>query len=387
MELIRLTIDVFMPALPFIAKAFFVEEDTAQFLISAKLIGIATFGIVYGVLGDLYGRRPLIIIGLVIFTFSTILIVFAGSIKLVILLRFLQGGGEAGFLVLGMASLRDLYSGATFSKVIARMDMLLSISSITFPIMGGLIVSYGGWRISFIFLSLVSTTLLIFFYSFFKETLINKGKNTLREKNIIKYYTPLFNNITFLLFSFIILLEYIWGWSFGFTTTFLYIKVMGMPVKYYGFYTAISATAYLIGNFLNQLYVEKLGPNKLLAFGLAISILSPILLLTFHFTITLTPITTELALSPACLGQAIILNNALMFALKTVPRGFIGRSLGILKFLELIVSSITVYFMGIFYNGTVIPFSIVILSSNVLAILIFASSLFIAKNRKEQYKL
>src|SRR5271163_5067623 len=106
-----ISIDMALPALVPIAHALHVTPGTAQFTLSLFMAGFALSPIAYGPLSDRYGRRPMLLLGLLLFTLGGFTCALSGSLSLLLLARFVQGAGAGSGMSLAMAMVRDLFIG------------------------------------------------------------------------------------------------------------------------------------------------------------------------------------------------------------------------------------------------------------------------------------
>lgn len=162
--IVDMATDLYSVALPSIANYFKVEGSVVQLTISLNLVGFAVSGLIYGPLSDHYGRRPMMLIGMTIFTLASVMCYIADSIMLLILIRFIQGAGAGVAGVVGYAAIRDMYSGSEYSRVISKLNMVVALSPGIAPVVGSYIISHGyHWK--FLFLLCHSRQLLYLFLS------------------------------------------------------------------------------------------------------------------------------------------------------------------------------------------------------------------------------
>ncbi|WP_458694652.1 MFS transporter [Wolbachia endosymbiont of Atemnus politus] len=210
--------DLYSVALPSIADHFKVEGSVVQLTISLNLVGLAISGLIYGPLSDHYGRRPIMLIGMTIFTLASVMCYVADNIMLLILIRFIQGIGAGVAGVVGYAAIRDMYSGSEYSRAISKLNMVVALSPGIAPVIGSYIISSGyNWKFLFFIISLAAIVMLIFIYFKLRETLtINKNEVSITGvlTNIPKQYISIFRNYRFLGFSALHGLTFMWHWAY-----------------------------------------------------------------------------------------------------------------------------------------------------------------------------
>jgi MFS transporter, DHA1 family, multidrug resistance protein len=147
-----LSMDMYLPSLPEIAHSLNAPVLDAQLTISAYLFGFAVGQIFYGPISDRFGRKPVLLIAVVLYAVATIGCAMAQSIEGLIAARFLQALGGAGSIVLARAVVRDVYSGARAGRELSLMGAITGFAPIIAPMIGGLLQTVLGWRAIFIVL-------------------------------------------------------------------------------------------------------------------------------------------------------------------------------------------------------------------------------------------
>jgi len=155
-----LSIDTYLPALPTIAQHFSIGPAAAQQTLSAFMFGYAFMTLFYGVLSDSFGRRPVILVALVVYLFSSLGAAWAPSFGWFIAFRFLQGISAGAGQVVGRAMVGDLFTGAQAQRTMSFIGMVFGIAPAVAPILGGWLQATLGWR--WIFLFIAAFTFVIF---------------------------------------------------------------------------------------------------------------------------------------------------------------------------------------------------------------------------------
>ena len=141
-----LAVHIFMPVIPSIRAAFAITDATAQLSFSISLATMAFATLVYGTLSDRYGRRPLLLTGLILFVAGSFLCAIAPSIETLIAGRLLQAAGAGCGVALVRAIARDAYGPEKLVKVIAYLTMFYTMGPALAPLIGGILADIYGWR-------------------------------------------------------------------------------------------------------------------------------------------------------------------------------------------------------------------------------------------------
>ncbi len=157
MAINALAIDSMLPALPTIAATLgLTSPNQQQWIVTSYLIGFGATQIVYGPLADRYGRKPVLLVGLVIYAISSLVAANAGSFETLMLARVLQGVGSAATRVLAVSIVRDCYKGAQMARIMSFSFIVFLAVPIVAPSLGQLIMLAGPWRLIFLALALFS---------------------------------------------------------------------------------------------------------------------------------------------------------------------------------------------------------------------------------------
>lgn len=139
-------IDAIFPAFPAIAAQFDASPLAMQQTISVYLAAYALTSLLHGPLSDSFGRRPVILCGVVVFLFATIGCALADSIGVLLAFRALQGVSAGVGLIVGRAIVRDCFEGAQAQKLMSQISMIFGVAPALAPVIGAWMLGVGGWR-------------------------------------------------------------------------------------------------------------------------------------------------------------------------------------------------------------------------------------------------
>jgi DHA1 family bicyclomycin/chloramphenicol resistance-like MFS transporter len=147
-----------IPALPATARALAVSAGTIQLTITLYLVGLAIGQLAYGPVSDRFGRRPVLLAGLSLFTCAGAATALAPSASLLIVARIMQSLGGCAGLVLGRAMVRDAAEGDRAAAQLALLTLVMAMAPAGAPVLGGYTVAWFGWRAAFGLLALIGAT-------------------------------------------------------------------------------------------------------------------------------------------------------------------------------------------------------------------------------------
>lgn len=290
-----LSIDMGLPSLPAMGVFFGVSASAAALTVTLFMAGFALSPIIYGTLSDRWGRRPLLVAGLVLFALGGIACLWAPDLEWLLAARFLQGLGAGCGPTLAFAITRDRLSGKALGQRLALLTMLLNSAPIIAPSLGTLWLFLCGWRGSYIVLAIGGVLLLVVAFISFGETRIITGE----QKSGV--FTVFLQDADRLRRRPDVLLPgLIYGLSAGTmfayvsTSSLLFMQRLGVSVGLYAGLFAMTGMATCLGAYVSGRALRKYAPLSLIVIAQILMILGPVcVLLVFGWQIH----TLELAIS------------------------------------------------------------------------------------------
>lgn len=262
-----LSTDLYLPSLPDIGRAFGVSAAWVQLTLSAYLFGFAAGQIVYGPISDRHGRRPVLLIAVVIFCVASLVCVVAPSIEILIAARCLQSFGAAGAIVLARAMVRDLYSGARAGKELSVMGAIMAVAPIAGPIIGGLLHTAFGWRSAFAALLAAGLALGMMAWLRLPETLKVRALEPSSLRSMLRTYGLLLTRRDFLLYVGIVTACYTGLFAWLSSASFILQDIYGLTPLAFAIAFLPSALGFLTGTLIASRIVSRIGINRTIGFG------------------------------------------------------------------------------------------------------------------------
>ena len=154
------TIDTYLPSFPAIAGEFGAEAAGLQQTLSAYFITFAVMTLFHGALSDSFGRKPVILAGLALYSMASIGCALSSGLSQLILFRAMQGLSAGAGMVVGRAVIRDLFEGHDAQRLMSLVTMIFGIAPAVAPVIGGWLQEWFGWRSIFLFLTAYGLTML-----------------------------------------------------------------------------------------------------------------------------------------------------------------------------------------------------------------------------------
>ncbi|MFP1645368.1 MFS transporter [Pontitalea aquivivens] len=156
-----LSLALFTPAMPVMAANYGTTDAAVKATLSVYFAGYAGAQLVSGPLSDRYGRRPMILIFLIVYLIGTCGALLATGIKIMLLSRAVQGIGAAAGLVMSRAIVRDVFTGDTSARVLNVSNIILGAGPAVAPAIGGAAMLVAGWRAPFVMMLLIGCVVIL----------------------------------------------------------------------------------------------------------------------------------------------------------------------------------------------------------------------------------
>lgn len=285
MALNALAIDVMLPALGDIGRAFAISDpNERQKIVIVYLIGFGSAQLVCGPLSDRFGRRPVLLGGLTLYALAGLLSVFAPTMEQMLLARLLQGIGCAAPRVVALSAVRDCYSGARMGRVMSLVMMVFMSVPVIAPSIGQLILFVAPWRAIFLMLTFGGFAMLGWCLLRLRETLPVEERRPLSVTAVLgAYRTTLATRTTF---GYMLATTLIFGALFSFIASAqqIYVDLFGLgaafPLVFAAMGLALAASSFLSASLVERIGLRPLSHWALVAYAL-LNIVQVIAALTF----------------------------------------------------------------------------------------------------------
>lgn len=361
-----LSIDMYLPALPEIARQFSVELSSVQLSLASFLIGLACGQIFYGPITDRFGRKKPLYFGLILYGVSSIFCASSGSVDGLILFRFMQALGSCAGMVISRAIVRDMYRPHEAARVFSLLMLIMGLAPILAPIIGGVITENFGWRSIFWVLATISLLTLVAVHFFLEET--HASENVSGKTNVFKNYLEVLNDKNFI--GHTLSMSLIYGGMFAYITgsAFVFITHYGLTPSQYSWVFGINAFGLIAFSQINGRLLRKNNPEAILKKVYPFAALAGI----FLFVIGL----FDGPLWGMCVGLFLFILNMGMIAPNAAAsalahqKKFAGSASALMGTLQFVIAAIISSLVSHFHDGTIRPMSFLIFGCGVLAYVI-----------------
>jgi DHA1 family bicyclomycin/chloramphenicol resistance-like MFS transporter len=253
------TTDIYLPALPLLARDLAAPMSGVQLTMSALILAFGIAQLVWGPVADRFGRRPVLLAGLTAYTLASIGGTLATSIEALVAWRVVQGATMAAAVVCARAMVRDLYEPVEGARVMSIGLSGLGIIAIAGPAAGGAIAALWGWRAALAAVAVCGAATLAFVVWRLPETLRARNPLATRPRPLLAAWSRIARHRTFVAWTLLISCTYGGLFTVLAASSFAYIDVLGLSPAAYGLAMASGSLAYLGGTFVCRRWIVRLG--------------------------------------------------------------------------------------------------------------------------------
>lgn len=354
-----LTIDMYLPALPSIARELEASIGQVHWTITAYLIGFGPAQLLYGPLSDQLGRKAPLYLGLTLYIIGTIAIYFAPTIEFLTVARILQGFGGAVAIILPRTIVRDLYTGVEATRLTSFMMMLVSVSPMMAPLLGSFILLAGDWRSIFFVLAAFACICVAMVTYQLPETLAQKNRIPFRPGSFARGTKRLFTDPLFMGLCLVGAGSMTTFYVFIANASFVYTGQFGLSQVEFGMAFALNGFGFFLASRTAAPLAQRFGIPRVIrtaAFAFAVLMIS----LTAMLAVGWTSLTAIMIIFFIAYGlQGVIVPTATVMALE--QNGDIaGLASSWIGTLRVIFTGSIIALTEPFVDGTALPMTAII---------------------------
>ena len=271
------SIDTYLPAFAGIAASIGATPAQMQQTLSAYLFGFAVANLFHGALSDSFGRRPVVLWGLLLFTLASAGCALAQNIGALVFWRAVQGISAGAGIVVSRAVIRDMFEPADAQRVMSQVTIYFGVAPAIAPMVGGFLFVHADWHSIFWFLTAVGAVLLIANHRLLPETLHLTQRQPFNVRNLLRGYWRLGSSARFM--------TLVLASGIPFNGMFLYVLSAPVflgehlklaPGQFFWFF-CLSITGIMAGAFLSGRAAGRIKPRQQIRWGFTIMLLVSLL--------------------------------------------------------------------------------------------------------------
>ncbi len=314
------SIDTYIPAFSGIARAVGATPGEMQQTLSAYLFGFAFMNLFHGALADSFGRRPVVLWGIAVFTLASAGCALSQTIGQLVFFRGLQGLSTGAGIVVSRAVIRDMFPPAQAQKVMSQVTIYFGVAPAIAPIIGGWLFVHAGWHSIFWFLVGVGVVLWIANFKLLPETLHVDHRQPFNVRNLMQGYGELGSNPRFLLLAL--------ASGIPFNGMFLYVlaapEFLGThlalaPTQFFWFFV-LTIAGIMAGSWTSGRCAGRITPRRQIRYGFTIMLVVSLANVAANFLWVPTAAWALLPIAAFSFGWALMVPVVTLLVLDMFPQ-------------------------------------------------------------------
>ncbi len=353
-----------IPALPATAAALHVADSTIQLTITLYLVGLAIGQLLYGPVSDRFGRRPVLLAGLTLYTLAGAVTAIVPNATALIAARIVQSIGGCSGLVLGRAIVRDAATPDRAAAQLALLTLVMSMAPAIAPVIGGYATAWWSWRASFALLAAIGGVTLLAGVLFLPETLTTEGQA--RSARAMFYsYVRLLSSRTFCGYAIGGACTTTSFYAFMSASPFIFEHRLHRPPQEVGMYYLVLMGGVALGGLSANRLAGRLRPRTALRIANGLAIFGASLFMLADLTNWLTVPTMVGPVALFMVGAGMASPFAITGAVSVNPQA-IGAASGLYGFVQMTYGVLCTVVVETWSPGSVYPVAIALLGSALL---------------------
>jgi DHA1 family bicyclomycin/chloramphenicol resistance-like MFS transporter len=358
--------DLYVPALPVLAQALGGDADAAQFTLTTYFIGLAAGQLLWGPLSDRFGRKPVLLTGLLITLASSVIGLFVSSIAAVAGVRLAQGLGMASGALIGRTIVRDLHAREQAAQMLASMTVVFSIVPMAAPVAGALLAGAAGWPAVFAAMAAVAFILIVSI-RVLKET-APAQRPSVHPGAVARTFLAILADRRFLAPFLLVFCAHIGILAWVSNSAFTLVRGLGVGTLAYGLMFALVMLGQITGASASSRLVLRLGIARLLRLGALLMLVSGVAAAALAWGGVGHWLAVTLPFMVLLFGTALVVPNATAAALTPFPASA-GAASSVIGTLGFTVGALISTVLGAAFDGTARPMASVAAIAGMLAYL------------------
>lgn len=274
------TIDLYLPALPGITRDLHTSESAIQLTLTGTLIGLGVGQLIVGPLSDALGRRRPLLAGIGVHILASVLCAISSGVVMLGTLRVLQGFGAAAAAVVAMAVVRDRFTGPTAAAVLSRLILVVGVSPVLAPTVGGQLLRWTDWRGLFLALAVIGAGIALIAGLALPETLPDGRRRSGGLRTSLQDYRRLLQDRAFVGLVLVTGLSMAALFAYVAGSSFVLQEQFGFTEQQFGLVFAVNAVALIGAPQLNVVLLRRFSPQRILHAALVAGALLALVLLS-----------------------------------------------------------------------------------------------------------
>lgn len=348
------SIDMYLPGFESMAKDLDTSIDKVQLSLTSFFIGIAVGQMIYGPLLDRFGRRIPLIVGLLIYIVFSIVLAFTRSVESLVLYRFVQALGSCVGMVASRALVRDYFPPDEMARIFSMLMLVIGVSPVLAPTVGGYVIHYFGWQYVFIVLALIIFIVLVGVIFFLPDKRGPDRTLSLKPKPIASGFWKVAKLPQFYVYALSGSLSAAGLYAYLSGSPFVMMEQYGLNERQYGWVFALIAAGLIISSQINGFILRRFRSDSIARTVVVVQATVGLSMVALSLTQQMTlPILIFLIFSYlSC--QGFVFPNTSALALRPFSRSA-GSASALLGFVQMAIGAFASFLTSFLHNSTELP--------------------------------
>jgi MFS transporter, DHA1 family, multidrug resistance protein len=363
------SIDMYLPGFSGIAKDLHTTVANVSMTLSSYFIGISAGQLLYGPLLDRFGRKKPLFIGMLLYILATLGCVFVTEINIFIGLRFLQAVGSCAATVTSVAMVRDLFPVKDIPKIFSKLMLIVGLSPMLAPTIGGFITESYHWHTIFLVLLVMGILILLGALFGLPNNYQPDQSISLKPKPILTNFASIIAVPQFYTYAFTGAIACSGLFTYVASSPIIFMDILKVDAKTYGWIFAFMSLSFIGASQLNSVLLKKFTSQQMIFSALLAQscIAIVFLILALNNLLGLYETIVMLFLFLACLG----ISNPNTAGLTLAPFAKnTGSASALMGALQLGLGALASFFVSLFVKKSIVPMVAIICCSTILAFIV-----------------
>src|SRR6478609_2877540 len=365
------SIDMYLPAFPDIARGLHTDIARVMLSLSSFFIGISAGQLLYGPLLERFGRKNPLYFGLSIYLMASVGCAMATSVNALIAFRLLQALGGCAGMVAARAVVRDLFEVKQNAKIFSMLMLVVAVSPIIAPTLGGYITALFGWRYVFIILIIVNLIILTGVYFLLPESKQPDPGFSLKAGAIINNFAGIIKHPQFYTYALTGAIAYAGLYAYVSGSPYVFMELFRVNEKQYGWIFALISIGVIGSSQLNNLALRKYSSEQIIKVATCCQGIIGIILAGISFLGLNGLFITILLIFLFLCGQGFIFPNASALSLAPFPHSA-GSASALMGAIQMSIGAGASALVSVLQNNTPMPMATVMACTAISAFAIFS---------------
>ena len=363
------SIDMYLPGFSGIAKDLHTSVTNVSMSLSSYFVGISVGQLLYGPLLDRFGRKKPLFIGLLVYILASLGCAFVADINVFVGLRFIQAVGSCAATVAAVAMVRDLFPVKEIPNVLSKLMLVLGLSPMLAPTIGGYVTSYYGWHVVFLILMVMGIFVLVSSQMGLPMTRKPDTTISLKPKPIINNYISIIKVPQFYTYTLTGAISFSGLFTYVAASPILFMTILKVDAQVYGWIFAFLSISFIGASQLNSILLRRFSSEQMIFGSLITQIVfsSIFLFLAVNDYLNLYSTIVMLFLFLGCLG--ISNPNTAALTLAPFPKNA-GSASALMGASQLAIGALASFAVGVFVTNSMIPIVLIMTSTTIIAFVI-----------------